>query len=244
MPRRPARLITELLAFLQSQGATLRDLARELGVDETALIRLRTGERSPSKQMLVKIVQHFGEHRFIRDLLWVHFFTECRATPEGVDPVDALASDAIPPRVTHDLRRYVDHFAAETMQSGSGLYVCGPDASALAVVVRALRVAFEGAKVRLFFLRADQKTNAADVRNALAAPLLIVERVDFASATTADIIRRRADLTRPTIVTSMAAPDAIADPYLRRIAKSAMRRVDLGLVDEAAALPPTISHAS
>ena len=244
MNRRPSRLITELLTFAKGQAWSVRDLAHELGVDETAIIRLRSGERSPSKQMLVKIVERFGEHKFVRDLVWLHLLSECHVDEEGVNSRDPLDSEAIPAAAAVALRRYVEHFAEENLQGGGGLYIVGEDANALSTVLRALRSTFELAKVRLCLMRANEKPKALDVRAALAAPLLLVERVDFLSDVVADVIRRRADLMRPTIVTSMLPPDVIADPYLSRIARSTMRRIDLTPV---AMPPPThirVPHAS
>lgn len=244
MIRRPSRLITELLTFAKGQAWSVRDLARELGVDETAIIRLRSGERSPSKQMLVKIVERFGEHKFVRDLVWYHLLSECHVAEDGINARDPLDSETIPADAAFALRRYIEHFAEESLQGSGGLYIASEDANALSAALRALRIAFESAKVRLCVMRANEKPKALEIRAALAAPLLLVERIDFASDVVSDVIRRRADLLRPTIVTSMLPPDGVADPYLRRIAHSTMRRIDLTPV---AMLPPThirVPHAS
>ena len=244
MSRRPSRLITELLTFAKGEGWSVRDLAGELGVDETAIIRLRSGERSPSKQMLVRIAERFGEHKFVRDLVWYHLLSECQLAPDGMNSRDPLDNEAVPTAAAIALRRYVEHFAEESVQGGGGLYIASEDANALSAVLRALRLSFETAKVRLFVMRPNEKPRALEVRAALAAALLLVERIDFASDVVSDVIRRRADLTRPTIVTSMLPPDAIADPFLRRIARSTMRRIDLTSV----AMPPPahirVPHAS
>jgi transcriptional regulator with XRE-family HTH domain len=237
---RPARIITELIAFTRAKGWSVRELARELEVDETALIRFRSGERTPSKAVLVKIVDRFGEHRFVRDLVWFHLYSECRnAGASGADP---FSEARLPTGALSALRSYIDHFAEESTHAGRGLFIVSPDPAALTTALRTLHVAFERTRVRLCLWRGDQKPNARSIRDALAAPVVLIERIDFASEPVADVVRRRADLTRPTVVTSLIAPDALADAFLRRIAVSTMRLIQIDPPIDTHPVPTTTIH--
>src|SRR3954468_8129825 len=67
VPRRPPRLITELLALTASWGWSVADVARELGVDESTILHYRAGRRGLTTRTLARIVVRFGEHRLTRD---------------------------------------------------------------------------------------------------------------------------------------------------------------------------------
>ena len=240
MPRFHCRLITELLAFKRAEGGTLRDLAHDLGIDETLLVKFRSGVRSPTKQVLVKIARRYGHHLFVRDLVWHHLIAECNDTPPPT--ADAFEGVDLPPRVVGDLRAYVVRSSEESLRSGRGLYITSGGAAVLSRGSRALGRAFEAARVPYVLLRADQRADARAVRAAMAAPVVVVERVDFVCDSVADILLRRSELLRPSVVTSMAPPDAIADPHLRRVALSMMRRVMIGETASATAPTPTGSN--
>lgn len=226
MPRHHCRLITELIAFKQAEGGTIRDLARELGIDETAIIRFRSGARSPSKRVLVKITERYGALKFVRDLVYHHLAAECRdgyVAPEE----DVLADVGLPASVSAALRSYIVRFADESMRAGRGLYILAADARLLSAALGAMARAFGADRTRMQVLRGDARLDARTVRAALAAPLVLIERIDFASDGVADILLRRADLTRPCIVTSMQRPEEITGAYLRRIALSTMRLIEI-----------------
>lgn len=225
MPLRPARIITELIAFTRAKGWSVRDLAQELEVDETALIRFRSGVRIPSKAVLVKIIDRFGEHRFVRDLVWFHLYSECRNA--GADDADPFENAPLPTTTITALRTYIERFAEESTHAGRGLYIVSAEPALLNAALRPVRLAFERARVRMCAWRGDQRPNARAVRDALAAPLVLIERIDFASEAVSDVVRRRADLTRPTVVTSLTPPNALRDPYLQRIALSTMRLIEI-----------------
>jgi transcriptional regulator with XRE-family HTH domain len=225
MSRRKPRLITELLALANTWGWTVADLARELDLDATTILHYRSGRRDLTKRTLAKIAARFGEHRMVRDLIWHHLIEESgpaagstrarRAVPHGLDPA-----------IEQALRAYADRFAEESVHAGRGLFIVADAAATLTAAAQFTKGLFEAAKVPVCALRADKTPNAVESRFALAAPLLLLERVDFASPAVNDLLRRRADLVRPTVVTSMQPPDSVTDVYLRRVCTSAMRRVE------------------
>ena len=136
------------------------------------------------------------------------------------------------------LRAYVARVPEEAVTTGRGLYLHSTDAPSLSRAVQFLVRAFERAHVPVCHLRADQPVTPADRRFALAAPILIVERIDFLHVSLADLLRDRASLARPLIVTSMQPASAVPDSHLRRVVLSRTRLVDLDL------LPALPTHGS
>lgn len=236
VPRRSPRLITELLALTKEWGWTTADLARELRLDETAIIHYRAGRRALTARTLARIAQRFGEQKLARDLIWHYLYVECR-DEEHAAPTPDLST--FPVAAERIVRAYVERFAEESLQGGRGLFIVGAKTQELLAAMQALRRAFEHAKVRLYVLRGDQKPEAATMRAALAAPLILIERIDFACDGIREILLRRSDLVRPSVVSSAVQPEALSDSYLRRIALSTMRCI---AIDPAPV--PRVPHAA
>jgi hypothetical protein len=222
---RPPRLITELIALVKEWGWTVQDLARELKVHRTTLLHQRSGRHALPTPMLSRIAKRFRNDRTVRDLVWHYLTVEYEEHPSTVvlPPVPRV-EDA----VAAILRGYIARFGDESIHGGRGLYLVGPDANALSAALLWLRNAFKEHRIESSALRADRAVTGADVRYALAVPVLLIERVDFLGDAVAEVIRRRADLVRPMIVTSMQPPSAITDARLRRILASMCRVVEFG----------------
>ena len=213
--RRPSpRLISELIALTTADGSSLSELARELEVDETTLMQYRSGRRPISMKTYARIMRRFSEHRLIRDLAFHYAAVEYHI--EDQHSAKPAAGYPIPVAAERALSQYAERFAEETLHGGRGLFLTGSDRE-LSAASHFVAQRFEAMKVAVCRIRADRKPAASEMRDALAAPLFVVERVDFVRDDVANLIFRRADLARPTIVTSTRAPDTIADPYLRRI---------------------------
>jgi transcriptional regulator with XRE-family HTH domain len=239
------QLIADLITLVRPWGWTLADLAREIGVSEITLTQYRSGRRRLSMQTFAAIARRFKDQRIVRDLAWqyaaVEYYEERDAQPS------AMQSDFLPPAVARTLRAYVDRFAEETIRGGRGLYLTSSDASSLSATMQLLTHAFDAAKIGRCALRADRKPSASEARAALAAPLLLVERADFLCPEVAELVRRRADLARPMVVTSMQPPASVPDAYLRRIFLSTTRLVDVGASATSALASPAPNsplHAS
>ena len=225
MPRHVSRLITDLLALADSWGWSLADLAKELGVDVTTVMHYRAGRRHLTKVMLGRIARRFREQQAIRDLVWHHLLVETLEEEEGKG--SDLAVD-LPLNVLQTLSTYVDRFADESIHAGRGLYLRSDDTASLARAVIALDRAFMAAGVQTYKVRGDHVPTAADRRSALAAPALIVERVEFAKPAMVELLNERANLVRPMIVTSATPPETTPDAYLQRVFLSLTRRIEIG----------------
>lgn len=232
--RPPPRFIAELIALAASDGRGLADLAQEISVDVTTLMQYRSGRRTLSMRAYANILKRFGDQRVVRDLALHYAAVEYH--PRDESRAIATPPEALMPSTVRALIAYVERFAEETLRGGAGLYLVGADANASAASTFVGQL-FVAAKVPYCVLRAHEKPRASQARDALAMPLLIVERIDFACEPVADLLRRRADLRRPTIVTSRKPPDAIADPYLRRVLVALTRVIGVDPPTEKASAP-------
>lgn len=222
---RPPRLITELIALAQEWGWSAQDLARELGIHRTTLVHQRVGRHALKTAMLARIARRFRNDRIVRDLVW-HYLTveyEERAQRTALPQLPR-----VPDEVASALRAYIARFSEESVHGGRGLYLMGTDAALLSATLQWLQRAFTQHRIEPCLLRADRPVSAGESRFALAAPVLLLERIDFMKEAGADVVRRRADLVRPMVVTSMKHPDTIADPYMRRVLTSMTRLVEIG----------------
>lgn len=246
MPHPAPRLITELLALASTWGWSVSDFASELRVDATTILHYRSGRRGLTVRTLARIASRFGEHRMVRDLVWHYLVVEC--ADEAAVPTGAVvAPEGLAPALERALRAYADHFAEESVHAGRGLYVVSETASQLSVATRFLQEVVAAMKIRVCVLHANRRPAATESRSALAAPLLIVERMDFACEAVRDLVRQRANLTRPTVLTSMREPGDESDAHLRRVFVSTMRciRGDVPVPTTPAPTDPSrLTHAA
>lgn len=217
------RIIALLLDRAHEWGWSTEQLARELGIDRTTLVQYASGRRRLTMRTFAAILRKFGDDRMVRHLA-IHYATVEFERAPRVEPAAPLGGNVA---ATEAIVRYVDRFADETIHGGRGLFLVGPAAS-LSEAVRFIKQAFGRSAVRICRLRADRTPAPADVQAALAASLLIVERVDFACAAVADLLAQRANLVRPIVATSMQPPAALAASSLQRIFASMAHRIDLG----------------
>jgi len=222
---RPPRLIATLLAHAAAtRSAGLSDVAQAIGVDDTTLMQYRSGRRRLSMQSLANLLAAYGDDRAIADAALHYARVEYhRPAPDSIE----AASEGLPAPAVERLRTYVERLPQEAVTTGRGLYLVSTDARSLSLAVQFLVRNFEQARIAVCQMRGDARPSAADRRFALAAPVVVVERIDFLSETVGEILRERATLVRPLIVTSMQPPETIADPHLRSIVRSLTHRVDL-----------------
>jgi AcrR family transcriptional regulator len=222
---RPPRLITELLALATEWGWSTEDLARELGIHRTTLVHQRAGRHALKTAMLARIARRFRNDRNVRDLVWHYLTVEY---VEGAQRNDLPPLPRVPEAVATALRAYLTRFGEESVHGGRGLYLVSGEAAVLTATLQWLRTSFTQQRIQPCVLRADRPVSVAEGRLALAAPILLLERIDFMGDAVAELVRRRADLVRPMVVTSMQMPDAVADPFLRRVLTSATRLIEIG----------------
>ena len=221
----PPRIIAHLLSLSRQWNWSKAKLASEIGISRAALVLIQYGHRKLSMQVFSNITEKFSDDRMVRELLHHYAAVEHKRKPAAALPVVPPELDE---RAARALATYAERLKEETVHGGRGLYLASRDARSLSAASQYLMDLFRAARVDVCLLRADRKPTATDATFALAAPLLIAERIDFATDTVTDLLRRRADLIRPMVVTSMTQREGVADDHLRRVLLSMTRPVDLG----------------
>jgi hypothetical protein len=241
------RLITELVTLTRPWGWTLPDLANELHVSLASLGAYRCGRRQLSMDVYSRVVERFGDYRIIRDAAYEY----ARTYHAPVVAPTITPAENLPIPTVRALTRFVERFPDEALRGGGGLLLVAREPRLLAAAVAHLRALFAATNVAVPALRADQSLSASETRDALAAPLLIIERVDFLNATVTDLLRRREEIVRPTIATSTTTNVPAVDEGLQRIFRARMRPL---VIPEVPSLPaktrprpspsPTLAHAA
>jgi hypothetical protein len=112
----------------------------------------------------------------------------------------------------------VTHFLRRSLTSGTGLHVVGDDANALRTVVAYVRTTLDAQGVASVVLAGNATVSASLRETALAAPLLIVERAEFASASVRALFDARAAIRKPVLLTSARTlPDETANAVSRTL---------------------------
>lgn len=211
------RLIAELVTLTRPWGWTLPDLARELHVSLASLNQYRSGRRPLSMDTYGRIAERFGDYRHIRDAAWEY----ARAYHAPITRVAEPSAD-LPVTITHALARFVERFPEEAVRGGRGLFLCTREPRLLAAAVAHIRALFAATQVQVVVVPANRVLSSSELREALAAPLAIIERVDFLHPSVADLLRHREEIVRPTIATSLTQ-ECGGDADIRRIVRDRMR---------------------
>lgn len=215
---RPVLVIREVEQLARRAKWRTCDLAEALGVSVAMLNRLRAGTHAPSRDVLGAILRAFGTNAQVRDLV-LHFLEHelalaragrLDATPEIVrDACEDL--HALDSKARGEVRGFVTHFLRRSLTSGRGLHVIGDDASTLRTVVAYVRTTLDAQGVPSVVLAGNATVCASLRETALAAPLLIIERAEFASETVQALLDARAAIRKPALLTSaQPLPDEAA----------------------------------
>jgi transcriptional regulator with XRE-family HTH domain len=220
---RPVLVIREVEQLARRAKWRTCDLAEALGVSVAMLNRLRAGTHAPSREVLGAILRAFGTNAQVRDLV-LHFLEHelalARAGRLDAAPERARDADedlhALDAKVRGELRGFVTHFLRRSLTSGKGLHVIGDDANLLRVVVAYVRTTLDAQGVASVVLAGNATVSASLRETALAAPLLIVERAEFASASVRALFDARAAIRKPVLLTSARTlPDETANAVSR-----------------------------
>lgn len=238
-------LIRELDRIARDRGWSSAKLASFLGVDETLLAHIRAGRKRCSTETLSRIAVRFGDSSVVRNLVW-HYLAVEHPEKNAADPIGdrsplpQVASE-LPATARKALRAYVVGFF-RAYYEGRGLVVVSAAAKTLGHATSFLVSEFARRGVPVMTLNGSARITSTEGRAALAARLVIVERIERASESCLALLSSRASLTRPFVLTStVAAP--ISDPHLARIV--AARTSEVRVLDVPASSPASsaTSHA-
>lgn len=206
--RRVSHLVREIDRLARERGWTSVRLAMELGVDRTLLTHVRSGRKPLTLTVLARIAQVFGGSALVRDLLFLHLAVEIPEETAMQQPGPTLTRMALPDTMGRAVRGYIVRFPLAHL-AGKSLLLCGAP-PILAQAVAVLRDALTERGINASVLAASAAMRASEAALFQRVPLLIVERVEFASEATVELLRDRAAHGLPLVLTT--AGDCTALP--------------------------------
>jgi transcriptional regulator with XRE-family HTH domain len=205
MPR-PVLVIREVEQLARRAKWRMADLAEALGVSISMLNRLRAGTHSPSREVLAAILRSFGANEHVRHLV-LHFLEHelPRAHADRLDPPppeEHVALALLDATARERVRSFVTHFLRQSLATGRGLVLVARDDRLLRTVVPYIERALDAGGVATLALTPNARMTPSQRDAALAAPLLIVERAEFATEAVRTLILARAAVRKPVLLTS------------------------------------------
>jgi transcriptional regulator with XRE-family HTH domain len=224
-------LVRELVRLARDRNWSRQELASRLAIHPTLLTHIQAGRRRISVDLLSRIVRAFPEVRTIRDFVLNYLLVELPEieAEEGqlvCNPVREGVAVELPDGPRRELRSYLGTFL-RSFYEGRGLCISGADTKLLRSAAAYLTAECELRHIQVLKTDANVKLSATLARAALHSSLLVVERVDFASESVTEFLLRRADLVKPSVVTTAGGIEAIRDSHLVRIVRSMMRPIEL-----------------
>lgn len=210
-------LVREVERIARERGWSRRRLAQHLGIDATTLSHVRSGRDPISQPLLVQIGMAFGGSPTVQKLILHYLLIE--APPRVLKRrmgATAAAFASVPYKVRWRIRRWLAQLGADTPQRG--LFLTGADAALLSSAARfAVHEIGRMAPTVVVTVRANERLSGTNLRAAVDAGMLVIERVEFASDSVTSLIHARSDALRPMIVTSARDREGLSDPHLVRV---------------------------
>jgi len=233
-------LVREVERIARERGWSRRRLAQHLGIDATTLSHVRSGRDPISQPLLVQIGMAFGGSPTVQSLILHYLLIE--APPRFVKRrtgATTAAFASVPYKVRWRIRRWLAQLNTDTPQRG--LFLTGADASLLSAAARfAVHEMGRTGPTVVVTVRANERLSGTNLRAAIEAGMLVIERVEFASDSVTSLIHARSDALRPMIVTSGRDREGLADPHLVRVFRAWTETITVS----APRTPTTRRHAA
>jgi len=214
---RPVLVIREVDQLARRAKWRTCDLAEALGISTAMLNRLRAGTHAPSREVLSAILRAFGTNPQVRDLV-LHYLEHelplaqagrLEAAPRGTQRADDLR--ALDDAARTQVRAFVTHFLRRSLTSGEGLCIVSSKSRQLSAAVSYVRSALDAQGISVIVIPGNTTPGPSLLTAALAAALLIVERVDFAAEGVRALLAQRAAARKPVVTTSARRLDGSLD---------------------------------
>lgn len=238
---RTTPLMHELERRARALGLSSPELARRIGMERTGLAHIRSGRDRISLGALHRIALWFPNDEAIRRLVWSYILHDVETARERLLRERTLSEDAdgYAGRLTESsvalLRSFVADFPARVV-SGTGLLIVSADASALSASLGFVEAELRARRIHSIRQAASSRIAASAVSALVACPVLLVERVEYASASMAAVLKGRAAYLKLTVATCVAdgqGTAAAGSPILQLLGRTTSRVS----VDSAAAAP-------
>jgi transcriptional regulator with XRE-family HTH domain len=238
-------LIHELERIRRERGWSVAELARRIGVSAKLFYNMRLGHRPLSVGTLAEIVRAFGSDYRVREAVIHYLALEYQTFGREIlrDREHGARTAELPRSISyHNRWRIVTWIGRLPFGEGvqRGLYLAAATPETLSTVSRFITDAL-GA--RALAISGNARPSASHAAAILAADVLLVERVDFASEEVAALLARRVDAHRPIVVTACIDRDVLADGPLPRTLRAATEVVRLDARAEGQSSTPAPARA-
>lgn len=208
-------LLHELERRARALGFTWAALAAEVGIDRTTLAHIRSGRGRLSLGTLHRIAVWFPTDAAIQRCVWEYLLHDVETARERTERERLRARgaeahlDTLAPSTRMWLRGFVIQFSDYAVRGQSALLFAA-DARLLAAAAGFLEVELTARGMRVLRQPANATPAARLMPALLAAPLLLVERYEFASEATARLVSERSRHGKVTVATVRTIESAAA----------------------------------
>jgi transcriptional regulator with XRE-family HTH domain len=222
-------LIHELERIRRERGWSVAALAQQIGVSAKLFYNMRLGHRPLSLGTLAEIARAFGSDYRIREAVIHYLALEYQTFGREIlrDRAGGSRTAELPSSISyHNRWRIVTWIGQLPFGEGvqRGLYLVAAKPDTLSAVSRFLAGALGS---RALAIAANTRPSASHAAATLAADVLLVDRVDFASEEVVALLSRRLEAHRPIVATSCIDRDAMQDGPLLRTLRAATEIVRL-----------------
>ncbi len=216
-------LLRVLERLAREKGWTLTRLAEELHTQLSELSHIRAHRRHFSLILLSDIAVRFGSrpgmHDNLVDYLTIDLPRWFGAVLPQTPQLPKAGRSLVAASVRERLDRYITAFPRENL-FGRGLCLVSASMAALSSAVSHLVAVFEQQGLAAARLSASAVPTASDMKSALSASLLLIDRLDTITPSMLELLQARIDLVRPVVVSSRLEPSALPSA-VRRLLRSA-----------------------
>lgn len=201
---RTSPLLHELERRARALGFTWAKLAAEVGLDRTTLAHIRSGRGRLSLGALHRIAVWFPTDAAIQRGVWEYLLHDVETAKERVERVALRAQssgallDGLPAATRTQLQAFISDFASHALR-GDGLLLSGTDAAALARALSFLETECPARGIHVLRRAANTVPAKSSLPVLAATPLLLVDRLEFASPAMAELLHARAQYGKLTV---------------------------------------------
>ena len=225
-------LINELERIRRERAWTVGQLAERIGVSPKLFYNMRLGHRPLSVGTLSEIARTFGTDYRVREAVMHYLALEYQTFGRAIlrEGKSSARTGQLPETISYHNRWRVVTWIGRLPFGESaqrGLYLVASESQTLSAVSRFVAKAIEDSGLGVLTIAGNTRPSASHAAAATEAPVLIVERIDFASDEMTALLARRAEAKRPTVVTSCRDRDALPESPLTGMLRATTELVRL-----------------
>ncbi len=200
-------LLHELERRARALGFTWERLAAEVGIDRTTLAHIRSGRGRLSLGALHRIAAWFPTDTAIQRCVWEYLLHDVETQKEREERQAHRAGsagallDGLPDATRDHLQAFVTDFATRALR-GESLLLTGTDPATLSRCLSFLETECPTRGIPVLRRAANAVPSRSSLPALAATPLLLVDRMEFASKALTAVLRSRLLYGKVTVATT------------------------------------------